>query len=112
MRGTVKLNCLIVALMLWYRTRFRSSIAVRRSEGLKGVIPHFYQVKELRGKRTIVLVDYIPRRSKATFLSQGDKFVVFNGQFRVRIYRLQGMATADSLLGAFREALIRYRARR
>ena len=98
----MRLNCVLVALWLWWRDDFRSGLGVRRSVGLRGLIPHFFHVRELRD--IIVVVDYIPRRRKANFGDEGDSFLVFRGLFRVRIYRLQGVSTADTFASAYRDA--------
>ena len=58
----------------------------------------------LRDLAGLVVIDYIPRRRKARFTDDGDSFVVFRGLFRVRIYRLQAISTADTFAGAYREA--------
>ena len=98
----MRLNCVLVALWLWWRDRFRSGLGVRRSTGLKGLIPHFFHIRELRD--TIVLIDYIPRRRKTNFADEGDSFLVFRGLFRVRIYRQQAVSTADTFAAAYLEA--------
>lgn len=98
----MRLNCILVALWLWWRNRFRSGLGVRRSVGLRGLIPHFFHVQE--DGDVLVVIDYIPRRRKARFTDDGDSFVVFRGLFRVRIYRLQAISTADTFSGAYREA--------
>lgn len=103
----MKLNCLIVAAYLWWQGGMRSAIGVRRSEGLRGAVPHFFHVKERRGRTEVVLVDYIPRRRKHSFLGRGDSVLAFDGVYRVRIYRLVATATADTLREAYRDALSR-----
>lgn len=98
----MKLNCALVALWLWWRARFKTGLGVKRSEGLHGAIPHFFHLKD-KGRR-LVVVDYIPRRRKNSFCERGDSFVLFDGLYRVRIYRQTAVATADSLFAAYRLA--------
>lgn len=98
----MRLNCILVALWLWWRNRFRSGLGVRRSVGPRGLIPHFFHVQE--DGDVLVVIDYIPRRRKARFTDDGDSFVVFRGLFRVRTYRLQAISTADTFAVAYREA--------
>ncbi len=105
----MRLNCLLVAVLLWYRARFKSGIGVKRSEGLHGLIPHFFHLRERRG--LLIIIDYIPRHRKAACLSPGDSFLVFRGLYRVRIYKQVAVSTADSLFGAYRQAALTERAR-
>lgn len=77
---------------------------MKRSEGLRGLIPHFFYVRERKSKE-LVLIDYIPRQRKHGLLDRGDSVLVFDGLYRVRIYRLVATATADTLPGAKRAAL-------
>jgi len=98
----MRLNCALVALLLWYRARFRSGVGVKRSESLGGLIPHFFHLRERRGR--LVIVDYIPMRRKARALGAGDSVLIFHGLFRVRIYRLSAASTDGSLFAAYRGA--------
>ena len=100
----MRLNCLLVASHLWWRSHLRSGIGVKRSEGLRGLIPHFFYVRERKSKE-LVLIDYIPRQRKHGLLDRGDSVLVFDGLYRVRIYRLVATATADTLPEAKRSAL-------
>lgn len=107
----MKLNCAVVALALWYRASFRSGIVIKRSEGLYGLIPHFLHLRERKAPKdrhgsTIVLVDYIPRRRKSGCADPGDSFVLFDGIYRVRIYRQVAVSTGDSLFSAYRSAAL------
>lgn len=110
----MRLNCVVVALALWFRARFRTGIAVKRSDGLHGLIPHFMHMRERKRGRAprggiyaadLLLEDFIPLRRKHGFLDDGDSFVVFEGMFRTRIYRLVAVSTAGSLFGARRGAI-------
>lgn len=103
----MRLNCLLFAAALWVRSRFRSGIGVKRSQGLAGLVPHFFHVRE-RGQG-LVVEDYIPRRRKVRALDNGDSFALFDGLYRVRVYRLDAQATADTLFAARRDALRRRR---
>ena len=104
----MRLNCVLVAGWLWWRGRLRSGVGVKRSEGLKGLIPHTFHLQWRRDSR-LVVVDYIPRRRKHRFKDNGDVFLVFHGLYRVRIYRQESVSTADSLFGAYRGAAMRGR---
>ena len=75
--------------------------AQRRTAGL---IQHFLHERERKSKE-LVLIDYIPRKRKHGLLDRGDSVLVFDGLYRVRIYRLVATATADTLPEAKRAAL-------
>lgn len=105
----MRLNCLVFAAALWVRSRFRSGIGVKRSQGLAGLMPHFFHVRERAG--LLMVEDYIPRRRKSRLFERGDSFVLFDGLYRVRVYRLDAQATADTLFAARRDALRRRRDR-
>ena len=49
---------------------------MKRSEGLRGFIPHFFHVRERKSKE-LVLIDYIPRKRKHGLLDRGDSVLVF-----------------------------------
>lgn len=74
------------------------------------MVPHFFHVRE-QG-RTVIIEDYIPRCRKHGFTGPGDSFVVFDGMYRVRIFEQVGIGTADTLFGAYRQALIAAKANR
>lgn len=99
----MRLNCVIVALWLWWRSRLKTGLGVKRSDGLRGMVPHMFHLKWRQDSR-LVVVDYIPRRRKHQFSDEGDSFVVFDGMYRVRIFRQTSVATADSLFAAYRLA--------
>lgn len=110
----MKLNCAIVALALWYQARFKSGIGVKRSEGLHGAIPHFFHIRERRRRNglkpgihstDVFIEDFIPAHRKSRFMDDGDSFVLFDGWFRTRIYRLVAVSTAENLFGARRGAI-------
>ena len=106
----LKLNCFLIAVYLWFRGRLKGGFGVKRSVGLKGLIPHFFHVKE-HGVKELVIVDYIPRTRKSRFteVGQGDSFVLFEGLYRVRVYKQIGISTSDTLLGAYRGLVYRGR---
>ena len=101
----VKLNCLIFALMLWFHNHMRTTFHITRSRGLRGLIPHFGHSKEHNGY--VFVEDYIPRKRKDSFVSDGDSFVLFDGMYRVRIYELKVTTISDTLFGARAEAIRR-----
>jgi len=74
-----------------------------RSRGLKGLVPHFFHIKEK--DNYLILEDYIPRQRKNNFKDRGESFILFDGMYRVRIYKLVANSTSDSLTGARRSAL-------
>ena len=97
----MRLNCVLVAAWLWWRSRFKSGVSVKRSEGMRGMVPHMFHLRWRKDSR-LVVVDYIPRHRKHQIKDDGDSFVVFNGLYRVRIYRQESISTADSLFAAYR----------
>ena len=105
----MRLNCVLVALWLWWRSCLRSGVGIKRSEGLRGMVPHMFHLK-WRGHRQLIVVDYIPRRRKHGLSDQGDSFIAFDGMYRVRIYRQEAVATADTLFAAYRDAALKRRA--
>ncbi|MDD4242686.1 MAG: hypothetical protein PHG08_00095 [Bacilli bacterium] len=80
-------NCLIVAINIWLKSRGRFLIGFRRSVTLNGLIPHFMVVKEI-GNDCFV-IDYVPKTPKRfTFDFNGDFPLLFNGEYRLRRYKL------------------------
>lgn len=106
-RAHLLLNCLIVAAWLFVASHGRNSIWVKRSEGKRGRIPHMGVMRE-RG-RELTVVDYIPRKRKSSMFDRGQCFVLFDGLFRVRRYRLMGVGTGDTLSEAYRAVVARER---
>lgn len=101
----LKLNCLLIAVYIWFRGRLRGGLGVKRSVGLKGLVPHFFHIKE-HGDKELVVVDYIPRTRKTRFTElSGDSFVLFEGLYRVRVYKQVGTGTSDTLWGAYRSVV-------
>ena len=100
-----RLNCLLFAFFLWINNRLRTGIGIKRSVGLKGLIPHFFHIKEK--DKLLIVEDYIPRKRKNRITDNGESFVLFDGLYRVRIYRLEATSTNDTLFGARREALLK-----
>jgi hypothetical protein len=114
--GRKWLNCIVVALTLWFRNHGRTGLGIRRSVGLSGMVPHAFHLKECRitiapGHRRshLIVVDYIPRKRKGTITDAGDSFVVFKGLYRARIYVEVAQSCSDTLFGAYRDALYRTR---
>ena len=107
----MSLNCVLVALWLWWRSRMRTGVGVKRSEGLRGLVPHMFHL-QWRGDTRLIVVDYIPRRRKHAFTERGDSFVIFDGMYRARIYRQEAVATSDTLFSAYRDAATQSRANR
>lgn len=90
-----RLNCLLVALWLWVGSRGRAWLWLRRSESLRGLIPHLGIVRE-RG-RELVVIDYIPRIRKSRLAGPGASIALFDGLYRVRRYKLTSIGTGDTL---------------
>ena len=112
--GRKWLNCIVVALVLWFRNHGRTGLGVRRSVSLSGMVPHAFHLKEFsirvsptHRKNHLIVVDYIPRRRKTVFTDPGDSFVVFKGLYRARIYVEVAASCSDTLFGAYRDALLR-----
>ena len=103
----MRLNCLIFAVGLWLNNRMKSSLFVTRSVGLKGLIPHFGHIT-YRDK-LLIIEDYIPRKRKNSLVDKGDSFVLFDGMYRVRVYSLKAVSTADSLFSARKESLLKHK---
>lgn len=88
-----RINCWLVAMWLWLSSRGHCVIGVRRSEGLGGLVPHFLVI---RGRGTwLTVFDYVPRQRKTSFFGRGDSALLFNGQYRVRRYRLVANGAGD-----------------
>ena len=98
------LNCWVVAFYLWFHSRMKDGIGVKRSAGLKGLVPHFFYLKE-RKKKELIIIDYIPRKRKNVLIESGDNLLFFNGLFRTRVYKLVGISTADSFIDSYRGAI-------
>lgn len=96
-------NCLLVALTLWFATRGRGWIGVRRSLGLAGLIPHFVHGREKQSGRILVIVEAIPPKRKDVPWSHGDSFLLFPALYRARRYRLVATGTGDTLRDAVRQ---------
>ena len=96
-----RLNCLIVALRFWFSSRGRSIFGVRRSEGLGGLVPHALVIRQ-RGA-WLTVVDYVPRRRKASFFGRGDFALLFRGRYRVRRYRLVAEGSGDCAKAAIHQ---------
>lgn len=98
----MRLNCFIVAIHLWYRTHLRDTLTIRRSHGLGGYVPHFTKIRDLHTRH--VVTEYIPLKSKDSVFDEGDNFILFNGKYRIRIYKLIGEGSSSNLLEAVKLA--------
>lgn len=96
-------NCLLVALTLWFATRGRGWIGLRRSLGLAGLIPHFVHGRERRGGHILIVVEAIPERRKGAAWQRGDSFLLFPAMFRATRYRRVAQGTGDTLRDAVRQ---------
>lgn len=96
------LNCILVAAWLWF-ARSRDFFAVRRSRWFAGLIPHTANAR-FQG-RYAWCMEYIPRRERqGDPKPDGDSVVVFEGQYRVRAYRLIADSRAETFAEAFDNA--------
>jgi hypothetical protein len=83
---TIPSNCLVFALGKWIKSRCRGWIMVRRSQGLKGLIPHFAYAEERDG--ALVVTDFIPKHRKSRFLDHGDFALFFRGIVRTMTFEM------------------------
>ena len=74
------LNCLVVALWLWLRSRGRAFLWVRRSLHFKGLVPHAGTAHVMGDQ--VVVVDYVP--PKGVLWTRHNMVVFFDGTYRVR----------------------------
>ena len=102
----MKLNCLIFALVTWFHNNLKTGLGITRSRGLKGLIPHFFHIRERDDY--MIVEDYIPRQRKNTFKDRGESFVLFDGMYRVRIYKLESISTSDTLFRVRKESLLKH----
>jgi hypothetical protein len=96
----MRANCLLVALWLWFRGRGHGWIAMRRSDGLRGLIPHFAYAARARG--WMLTVEFSPGKSKSWIFSRGDSPLLFRGNFVIRTYVLVNRAEHGSPADALR----------
>ena len=90
----MRLNCWLVAMWLWLFSHGRCVIGVRRSVSLGGLVPHFLVI---RGRGAwLTVIDYVPTNRKTSFFGRGDFALLFNGQYRMRRYRLVSSAVGKS----------------
>lgn len=74
------LNCLIVALWLWFRSRGRAYLWVRRSLHFAGLVPHAGTAHVI-GRRGLAVVEYVP--PKNDLWTRKNMLVLFDGTYRV-----------------------------
>ena len=96
-------NCLTVALTLWWATRGRGWMAVRRSEGLYGLVPHFGHGRVQKQGQQFLFIEAIPPRRKGVLWDRGDSFVLFPMIYRATRYKRVAMGTGDTLRDAVRQ---------
>lgn len=89
----LRLNCMLVALWYWLKSRARISIWVRRSTHFKGLIPHVGTVTRERG-RWYVLRDYVP--PKRRLCTRDNVVCLFSGRHRIAILRIEAVKTFES----------------
>lgn len=106
-----KANCLTEAWRAWRRLRGKQWLAVKRSVGKHGRIPHFAVISVTED--ALYLFEYAPPegRRKHNLTDAGAFPVLFDGWYYVRRYRLDGVGAAptfeqavDQLLGRSRDA--------
>lgn len=98
----MRLNCLLAAIYFWFCGQCHGWLAVRRSSGLRGLIPHFAHIS--RDGMFLTMVDFGPLKSKDRSTDEGDSHFLFKGVFRVRRYMQVGCVTVKSLSEAKRES--------
>ena len=96
------LNCILVAAWLWIK-RPRDFFAVRRSRWFSGLIPHAANIRA--NGRFAWVMEYIPRRERQGEQKPDDDSVaLFNGRYRVRIFRRVADQRADTFKAALEAA--------
>lgn len=91
------LNCWVVSLWLWWQSRGRALIWMRRSLHFRGWIPHSGTVHH-GGWRRISMVEYIPYHSKVW--SKDNIVVLFSGRYRVwemRVHRCRSFKSMEEV---------------
>lgn len=76
----IPLNCLIVALWLWFRSRGRAYLWVRRSLHFAGLVPHA-GTAHVAKDGTLMVVEYVP--PKNDLWTRKNMLVLFDGTYRV-----------------------------
>lgn len=67
------------------------------------MIFHFMHIKE---KNNLLFIeDYIPKDRKENLTDKGDSFLVFDGEYRTRVYELKAEFKSSSLYKARKTAL-------
>lgn len=86
------LNCWIVAMWFWCRSRGAYPVAIRRSHAFL-LVPHF--IATLPGRwRHFLAVEYIPPRRRRWTLD--DFVLLFRGRYRVTEYRAVSVRWFDT----------------
>lgn len=83
---------------MWIAHKLKSYVFITRSIGLNGMIPHFGHCIEKNG--FLFVEDYIPKVRKDNITDKGDSFLVFDGNYRVRVFELKSIVVSDSLYAA------------
>lgn len=88
-----RLNCWVVAMLIWLQYHARSYAWVRRSHSFFGLIPHF-GVAERVGFRSFRSIEYRP--PKGRLWSLDDFFLCFSGTYLVVHYEVVAVRRWES----------------
>jgi len=94
----IPLNCIVVSLWLWIRSKFRGYLWVRRSIHFSGLIPHSGVALRKSGK-TVYIVEYIPPKNK--LLTRENMLVLFDGTYRVWEMRAVSVKRLKSMVEVY-----------
>lgn len=78
-------------------------MAVRRSEGLYGLVPHFGHGRVQKNGAQFLFIEGIPPRRKGSPWSKGDSFLAFPVIYRATRYRRVAQGTGNTLREAIRQ---------
>ena len=89
-----RLNCWIVAMYFWMRSRGKDYAWIRRSHAFAGLIPHFGYAQPA-GWRHLKIVEYIPPKG-LRWKRGGDWVIFFPGHYRVIHLRVTSVRRWDT----------------
>lgn len=107
-------NCLIIAVVAWFRTSGRTWLSFTRSQGKEGRLPHSAVMSEmgnlevtdhgfLRDGSTLYVLQYVPERRKHRVLDVGDFPLFFDGMYCLEKFVRVGGGLSGTFEGAARE---------
>jgi hypothetical protein len=81
----MRTNCLIFAVVLWFRAHGRGFLSVRRSTSFLGKIPHF--VFSTETSKTLVMREVIPRNRKQQKTDPGESYLLFPPRYKIKVFQ-------------------------